>query len=34
MSVSLWRWTDSCEYQYCCGNCDKCNKEYEPEKED
>ena len=24
MSVSLWNWSESCEGQPCCGDCDLC----------
>ena len=27
MSVSLWRWSENCDNQYCPGDCDLCNKE-------
>ena len=26
MSVSLWRWTEACDEDYCPGDCDNCNK--------
>ena len=26
MSVSLWRWTEDCDNQYCPGDCDLCEK--------
>jgi len=30
MSVFRWRYTEECEGRYCCGDCDKCDKEDEP----
>ena len=27
MSVSLYRYTESCDGEYCCGDCDVCSKE-------
>ena len=32
MSVSMWRWTEECPMDECCGECDLC--EYEPDEED
>lgn len=26
MSVSLWAWTESCDNERCCGECDLCSK--------
>lgn len=26
MSVSLWNWSELCEYKPCCGDCDLCNE--------
>ena len=30
MSVFRWRYDETCEGRYCCGDCDKCDKEDEP----
>lgn len=27
MSVSLYKWTESCDGHKCCGDCDECDKE-------
>ena len=27
MSVSKWRYTEECDGNYCCGDCDLCDKE-------
>lgn len=27
MSVFRWRYDETCEGRYCCGDCDKCDKE-------
>lgn len=32
MSCSLWRYTEKCEGQACCGDCDLCD--YDPEDEE
>lgn len=29
MSVFRWRYDETCEGRYCCGDCDKCDKEDE-----
>ena len=29
MSVSRWKYTEQCDGDYCCGDCDNCNKEPE-----
>ena len=29
MSVSKWRYTEACDGDYCCGDCDCCSKEPE-----
>ena len=29
MSVSMWAWTEACENEMCCGECDLCSKRYE-----
>ena len=29
MSVSRWKYTEQCDGDYCCGDCDYCNKEPE-----
>ena len=28
MSVSKWRYTEACDGNYCCGDCDLCDKEF------
>ena len=28
MSVSKWRYTEECDGDYCCGDCDLCDKEF------
>lgn len=33
MSVSLWRYFEECNNEYCVGDCDLCNKENEDEEE-
>ncbi len=27
MSVSKWRYTEQCDEDYCCGDCDNCPKD-------
>lgn len=34
MSVSLWRWTEQCDYVPCPGDCDECMYEDETEATD
>lgn len=34
MSVSKWKYTEECDGEYCCGDCDLCDKEPEEESED
>ena len=34
MSVSLWRYTEACEGDFCCGDCDLCEKNTEEEEKD
>lgn len=33
MSVSRWRWTESCDSKPCCGDCDECSEETEDEEQ-
>lgn len=33
MSVSRWNYTEECEGQPCCGDCDSCSIEYDDEEE-
>lgn len=32
MSVSLYKWNESCNGQECCGDCDECEKEQAEKK--
>ena len=32
MSCSLWRWTPACDGDYCVGDCDLCDREFEDEE--
>ena len=34
MSVSLYKWAESCEDEYCIGDCDLCNKHEKEEQEE
>ena len=34
MSVSLYRWTEECNTDWCCGDCDECDRYFEEEEED
>ena len=38
MSVDRWAWTEECEMEICCGECDLCchrpDDEYEEEEDD
>lgn len=34
MSVSLWAWTESCDNERCCGECDLCRHRPEDEEDD
>lgn len=34
MSCSLYRWSPDCEFDYCPGDCDLCNKNNEDEEEE
>ena len=34
MSVSKWRYTEECDGEYCCGDCDFCDKEPEESEEE